>query len=423
MSHSGQALEYDITIVGGGMVGLVAALLFATQVRKEQAALRIAVIEAHPPKAAPDENVGLRVAALSLASANILHSCGVWDDILARSLPYTGMCVWQEAFEADTERALRFAAAELGEPELGYIAENDVIRWWLWQQAEQHDAIDLLTVAPDGLQINDTAALLTLDDGTEVLSSLVVGADGANSWTRRQLNVPGSDNSYAQKAIVAHVQSEHSHDNTAWQRFLSTGPVALLPLQDGRCSIVWSCDSERADELLALDDAAFAAELTRATDNVLGDLKCTTPRAAFPLAYAHVDDYTGARFALIGDAAHRIHPLAGQGVNLGLLDAATLADVLQDYLPARFADPGDALMLRRYERRRRRDTDLTLGMMNFLHNLFAGSSADSSEVLAYAGGAGLGVVNAVPPVKRKFAEHAMGLVGDLPVAAMRRTGA
>jgi len=408
------AAVYDVTFVGGGLVGLAGALLIKNAAPENT---RIAVIEAGKAPAAPTDEVGLRVSALSMASAKLLEHCGVWDALGDYRLEtYSGMCVWQEDFEYDTERALNFSAAELGRAGLGYIAENDVLRYLLWQAVEAA-GIDVICARPAELSVGEDAVAIEFEGADSVATRLLVGADGANSWVRRSLEIETRGDNYGQKAIVGNISSEHPHQDTAWQRFLAGGPVALLPLPDGRCSIVWSCQSDEADRLLELDDEAFAAELTAATDGVLGQLRCTTPRAAFPLSHAHAVAYSGKRFALIGDAAHRIHPLAGQGVNLGLLDAAALAETVGAHLDIKFADPGDALMLARFERWRRRDNDQTLAMMNALHSLFAGGTGDTASAVAHAGGLGLAAVNAVTPLKRIFAEHAMGIAGDLPAAA------
>jgi 2-octaprenylphenol hydroxylase len=415
--------DYDVVVVGGGLVGLSAALLLDTQ---SSGKYRIGIVEARPPKPAVGDaalpEVGLRVSAISPSSVAILKTVGVWSHILGgRCAPYDHMRVWHESQPLQPANGLEFSAASLALPELGFIVENDLLRRALWDKVVQSTAITLLpAAAPKTVAISDAEASLVLSDGTRVTAQLLVAADGANSALRQLLGVENPAGSYGQRGIVAHIAPGQPHQSTAWQRFLHTGPVALLPLEDGRCSLVWSCENALADELLALDDAAFSERLTEATEGALGALTCVSARVAFPLGYAHAQHYTGSRFALVGDAAHRVHPLAGQGVNLGLLDAAALAETLLARRAGIRPDAGDALVLRRYARWRRRDNELTLGMMNMLHRLFAGNPADSETGLAKLAGRGLAVVNGIEPLKQRFAEHAMGRGGDLPAAARRQ---
>jgi 2-octaprenylphenol hydroxylase len=224
---------------------------------------------------------------------------------------------------------------------------------------------------------------------------------------REQLRLKTTAREYGQSALVSHISCERPHERTAWQCFTHGGPVALLPLADGRCSLVWSCFEAEARELAALPDEEFGVRLTAVTGNVLGRLRVTTRRLAVPLAARHTHRYTGARFALIGDAAHQIHPLAGQGINLGILDAAALADTLASHLLGTpLADPGDALVLRRYERARKGNNLLTMATMEGLHRVF---TSDSSSLTRLAT-AGLGVVDRLPFLKRLFAEQATGSV-------------
>ena len=414
--------SYDVVVVGGGLVGLSTALLLDAAVSQQ---LRIAIVEARPP-ALPSSgslpDMSLRVSALSPASVSILESLGVWPTVVAQRVsPYSGMYVWHSSTPGSFDHVLEFSAAELGTRELGFIVENDLLRNALWKKALATPAIDILPPAsPHSISISEDGAELVLSDASAVSARLLVAADGANSHLRELLNVHVEGGEYSQRGIVANIIAERPHQGIAYQRFLATGPVALLPLKGGRCSLVWSCADALADELLALDDAAFSSRLTEATEGVLGDLQCVAPRMAFPLAYAHADSYSGLRFALVGDAAHRVHPLAGQGVNLGFLDAAALAETLASNMPAQYADPGDPLILRRYARWRRRDNELTLSMMNLLHRVFAGNPGADDGRLAKIGGQGLALVNAIEPAKRVFAEHALGRAGDLPAVAKRQ---
>jgi ubiquinone biosynthesis UbiH/UbiF/VisC/COQ6 family hydroxylase len=218
------------------------------------------------------------------------------------------------------------------------------------------------------------------------------------------------ERAYGQAAVVAHIATERSHEHTAWQRFLPTGPVAMLPLADGRSSLVWSCPDQRAAELLELEALVFNRELERALDGVLGKVECMSRRVSFPLAMGYATRYTGHRYALIGDAAHRVHPLAGQGANLGLLDAAALAETLSDHLSHRLADPGDLRALRSYERSRKADNLLTMGMMDLLNRTF-------SSPLGEFAGIGMEWLNRSKMLKNKLAGYAMGRGRELPAAA------
>ncbi|HHQ13790.1 MAG TPA: hypothetical protein ENK16_02070 [Chromatiales bacterium] len=395
----------DVVVVGGGMVGLT----FASSLRALSPSLQITVLESADPQP-PDERVGLRVSALSPASRAILVDAGVWDRLPAERLgPYRRMEVWRNDGPGGAD-SIGFDAANQGLDVLGYIVENDLLRWQLWQRATEQDIRLLTNSRLDRLQREPDSVHLRLESGQCIHTRLLIGADGAASRVRTCLGIDAQRRPYAQQGIVTHVATERPHQQTAWQRFLPGGPVALLPLADGRCSVVWSCPDETATELLQLDADEFGRRLTDATQAVLGAVTVTETPRAFPLAAAHATRYTGERFALLGDAAHQVHPLAGQGVNLGFQDAAVLADELACYLASsRYADPGDRRVLRRYERRRRGSNLAMLKSMDLLHQLFS----TGNTPLAAAGALGLGMVDRLGPVKRRLAGQALGHRGLL----------
>lgn len=400
---SGQV--FDVGIAGGGLAGLALATLLDRRL-PDTSRWRIALVDPAPPKAASDEAaIGLRVVAVSPASARLLAECAVWARLPGLAVsPYERMCVWQGYGPPGEDDSIRFEAADFGVPALGYIVDHDRLRELLWaglpSRVERRSGRRGVGVRRDA-----DAATLLLDDGNALAARLLVGADGLDSEVRRALGLAPQQRSYGQQAIVAHVASERPHEKTAWQRFLPGGPLALLPLADGRSSIVWSCRDTDATTLMSLDEEAFGERLTRASAGVLGRLRLTTSRAAFPLAAAYARRYTGARFALIGDAAHRIHPLAGQGINLGFLDADALATVLvAQHDRSRWADPGDELALRRFERARKGANLLTQGLMDVLHTLFTSETPMVTAVAAR----GLGFTDRLGPVKRWLGRAAMG---------------
>lgn len=402
--------DYDVLIVGGGIAGLACASLLRQFLRARAKPLCIGVLEARAPRPpAADAGPGLRVFALAPAGRAILEACGGWHCLPpGMAEPYERMRVWQAGSTPFGAGSIGFDAADSGAPDLGHIVDHDWLRLGLWNAlGDPADGqVDLLTASPPaGLEAGPEAMTVRLADGTQLRARLLVGADGADSWVRAQLQLPTTGRDYGQLAVVAHVSSERPHERTAWQCFTPGGPVALLPLADGRSSIVWSCFEAEAREIVTLSDDEFGARLTVTTGQVLGDLRPTTPRLALPLAARHTHRYTGARFALIGDAAHQIHPLAGQGINLGLLDAAALAETLATYLlGTRLADPGDALVLRRYERWRKGANLLTMAAMEGLHRVF---TSDSTAVKRLAA-AGLGAVDRLPAVKRLLMTQAAG---------------
>jgi 2-octaprenylphenol hydroxylase len=264
------------------------------------------------------------------------------------------------------------------------------------------------------IALAEDAALLELTDGRRLAARLLVGADGRDSWVRDRAGIATRGWLYDQEAVVANVEVAEPHRETAWQRFLPTGPLAFLPLADGRCSIVWSATEGRARGLMALDEAGFRRELEEAFERRLGAIGAIGPRASFPLRLQHAKEYVRPRLALIGDAAHAVHPLAGQGVNLGFLDAAALAAAIEEAL-ARGRDIGGLWALRRYERARRGDNALMLAAMDGFKRLFS----NRNPPLAALRSAGLTAADHLAPLKRLFMRQALGLGADLPPLARR----
>lgn len=393
--------HYDIAIVGGGMVGSALACAIASS--QQRIKLNIALIERRQPDANwSKDSFDIRVSAITRTSQQLFEKLGVWETMCKQRVsPYSEMFVW----DATGDGSIHFDCAEIGEPDLGHIIENRVITHALIKQVEQFDNIDLLCPAsPKRLLLHTDKAQLELEDGTLLETDLLVGADGGNSWIRQQAGIQVDTKTYNQQALVTTVKTELYHQDTAWQRFLPTGPLAFLPLTDGYSSIVWSTTPEQANELLELDEAAFKTRLAEAFDHKLGDITEVGPRAAFPLKGQHAKHYVKPHLALVGDAAHTIHPLAGQGVNLGFADVIKLSEViLEDHHAGRAA--GSYKSLRRYERARRGDNLLMLESMGAFKTLFS----NESMVLSQLRNLGLNITDKIAPAKHMFMRQAMGL--------------
>ncbi|HUH55441.1 MAG TPA: UbiH/UbiF/VisC/COQ6 family ubiquinone biosynthesis hydroxylase [Rhodanobacter sp.] len=385
----------DVAVVGGGMVGAATALALA------RAGFDTVLLEARAPTPwQSQDEVDLRVVGLAPSSIALLDELGVWPSIRdARASAYAHMHVWDAASGA----AIDFDAAAEGRRELGFIVENNLVQWMLWQALEAAGVRRLCPSAVRGFEAREDHVRLQLDNGETLSAALLVAADGSSSPLRQLAGIGTRGRDYAQRAVVAHVHTERPHESTAWQRFLPDGPLALLPLADGRSSLVWSLPEEQAQCVLALDDAAFRDALGVASDFRLGRVTGTTPRASFPLKLQLAERYQADRFALLGDAAHAVHPLAGQGVNLGLRDVAELRDTL---LAARAAgrDIGAAHVLRRYARRRRSADTLDALGFDALARVYAWQSSP----LVAARGAGIRLLDRLTPLKRLLSGHAAG---------------
>jgi len=393
--------SYDLTIVGGGMVGLTLAASLANT------PLSIAVIEANEGPQLTVEP-GRRVSAISYASRAIFESLNIWQQLNSERISaYKTMQVW----EKDSFGKIDFSAAEVDCAQLGYIIENDQIQAALLHSLKKQQNVTFYVQEQlSDIAIGEGEAWLTLKSAKMLTSKLVVAADGANSWLRNKLDIPLTRWDYNHHALVATVKTELAHENCARQIFTAEGPLAFLPLfEENLCSIVWSVPPEKAQQLLALSTLEFNRELARTFDNRLGYCELHSERGSFPLTMRYARDFARHRVALVGDAAHTIHPLAGQGVNLGLLDALSLSQTILENMHAD-KDIGLYENLRFFERWRKTEAAQMIASMELLKRLFAGHNPLQKTVRDLL----LVITDKVSPLKKQFIRQAMGLSGELP---------
>lgn len=377
------------------MVGAACALALARR------GFSVALLEAREPQAwHAGEPEDLRVIALAPSSARLLDELGVWRGIeAARVSPYAHMRVWDAASGAE----LVFDAIRQGRAQLGWIVENKLVAWTLWNALGAAGVRRVCPAQVESFTQREDRVVLDLAGGEPLTATLLVIADGAGSRLREQAGIAAHGRDYHQRAVVAHVATERAHEATAWQRFTQEGPIALLPLADGRSSIVWSLPEARAREVLALDGAAFCEAVGLASDFRLGRVHAATPRASFPLRLQVAERFAAGRCVLLGDAAHAVHPLAGQGANIGLRDVAELAAVLGGAHDAG-RDFAASHVLQRYARRRRSAGALDACAFDAVERMFAWQAPGWTALR----GLGVRAVDALGPLKRALAAHAAG---------------
>ena len=397
--------QTDALIVGGGMIGLSLAIALA------RAGLSITVVDRADPAAMTDSAGDGRTSAIAHASARVFDGIGVWQALAPLACPIDDIRV----SDGDSLMFLHYDHRELGDDPLGHIVENHHLRTVLLDTARTTSGLDLKAPASVESLVRDTDYVAaTLDDGTRLRANVLLACDGRHSPIRQQAGIAVAKWRYDQTAIVCCARHERPHRHIAHERFLPAGPFAILPMCDDdagnhRSSIVWTERAARAPALLALDAAAFSAELERRFGDFLGTVSLAGGRWSYPLSLTHAVRYTDRRLALVGDAAHAIHPIAGQGLNMGIRDVAALAEVLVETRRLGL-DIGTTDVLARYERWRRADNTLLAVVTDLLTRLFSNDVAP----VRLARDSGLAMVNAAPPLRRFFMRHAMGTVGELP---------
>jgi 2-octaprenylphenol hydroxylase len=424
--------KFDVLIVGGGMVGLT----FALALRK-QTDLSIAIADTSP-MVELTQQPEVRVSAINIASQQIFENLGVWQTInLQRSQAYQHMHIWDKAGygQLDFDLSDLADASDVFESEqLGWIVENKVIRNALWQAAQADEKITFFTEeAISNIGVGESEVFASFTRQMPITAKLVVGADGANSWVRKQMNMPIAFRDYDHHAIVATVQCHQGHQNTAWQVFLPTGPLAFLPLSSkdkeaslpindnasnagNLCSIVWSTSPQEAVRLTQLTPEDFSKELSAASDGKLGVITLESERFTHPLTMRLAHDFVKERIVLVGDAAHTIHPLAGQGVNLGLLDAAALAQTLAEQCQLKPESWLNNKSLKAFARWRKTEASEMVAAMEAIKQIFT----PQQGLAKFVRGAGLSLLNQIKPAKSAMIKQALGLKTGLPSLARKK---
>jgi 2-octaprenylphenol hydroxylase len=397
--------RYEVIIVGGGMVGAAAACALA------HAGIQVALLDRfNPPRQWPVEPIDNRVSALTKASQQILETIGAWTGMAQRGVcAYRDMRVW----DARADGELHFDCADTQFNELGHLVENRVTVAALWDVLDSLPSATCITPAQvTGMDLTDDARLLHLSDGRSLAAELVIAADGRESALRNKVGIGTTGWDYNQHGLVATISTEKSHQATAWQRFLTEGPLAFLPLFNGQSSIVWTLSTSTAQQYLALSDAEFLDKLTEASGGILGRMLAVEQRASVPLRFQYANEYTAERLVLCGDAAHAMHPLAGQGANAGLLDSAAIAEVIikakQQKRPI-----ASQHCLRNYERWRKGDNLAMMASMDMINKTYG----LSAQPLIGLRSAGMNWVNQTTWLKNYLNQYAMGLRNDLPKLA------
>ena len=423
--------KFDVLIIGAGMVGLTLALAL-----RKVTNLTIAMADTLPVSDLTDEPE-VRVSAINFASQTLFDNLGVWSTIVAqRTQAYQQMHIWDKSGVGKLDFAVDDLDAFPQNEQLGWIIENKVIRNALWHKAQEDEGISFFTKHKlANIAVGDSEVFASFDmpatqnnnDATHsmqapLIAKLVVGADGANSWLRKQMDMAMISRDYDHHAIVATVKCSQGHNNTAWQVFLTSGPLAFLPVfpeNNDTCSIVYSTSPEEAKRLTALSPTDFAKELTAASDGKLGTIELMSERFTYPLTMRLAQDFIKERLVLIGDAAHTIHPLAGQGVNLGLLDAASLAQTLSVSAAPHskhglnIADPKS---LKAFARYRKSEAIDMIAAMEAIKQTFSINQSGFTLLR----GIGMNLLNHVKPAKKVLIEQALGLKSELPDLAQQK---